>query len=521
MKPPSIPQLFLLVTLPCAGFGAAWFLAQRRAPVPAAPPPAAAPVRALVAERRPLTPEPALSVHGSEPVPAASALAPFVELNNEAITNLTSGELAVAVEKFERCLAAEPDNATFAGNLAEALVRLARSEHDRGELEPAIAHLARAIELGRARADAEVLARILERWRRELELGRDDWTESSSRFELTYDTDRDDILHHSHEVLEHLERSYDELVLWFGRDPLAGGPPVRVVLYEPEDFGRLTGLGDWAAGLFDGVVRVSVRELTAGQGWRAVLVHELVHAFVHAIAGPDVPGWLNEGLAQLLEPRRSEVALLRERLRGTEPFPLEKLAGSLASWEDESAIARAYAQSLVFVVDLRASYGDEALRRMLAGRERGLSIAAAFEEWTSVSRVVAVPDGRESLMRCGSGAGTPRSGVPAPDSRDRPRGARSARAPLFPPSPSTRTPRASPASRTKKQATGTSRLLHARESRFARWLQAAPTESVSPSRMPGEWPVVQEEHDGCRHEPVSSDAFALPPRVEAANTSPV
>ena len=128
-------------------------------------------------------------------------------------------------------------------------------------------------------------------------------------------------------------------------------------------------------------------------------MHELVHAFVHAIAGPDVPGWLNEGLAQLLEPRRSEVALLRERLRGTEPFPLEKLAGSLASWEDESAIARAYAQSLVFVVDLRASYGDEALRRMLAGRERGLSIAAAFEEWTSVSLEVAFQDWRESLMR--------------------------------------------------------------------------------------------------------------------------
>ncbi len=397
MKPVSLSRLLLLVALPCAGFAAAWVLHVLQEPAEPAPAPVprAPPVPVQVAERRAL--EPGAAAPAPEVRAAPRAL--WVELNNAAADDLTAGDLVAALAKFEQCLAAEPENAVFAGNLAEVLVRLARAEHERGRLEPAIAYLARALELPAGRNDTEVLRRILERWRRELELGHDDWTEGSSRFELTFDTDRSDILHRSHEVLEHLEQSYDELVLWFGSDPLAGAPAIRVVLYDPQDFDRLTGLGDWAAGLFDGVVRVSVRDLADGGGWRRVLVHELVHAFVQALGGSDVPGWLNEGVAMLLEGRADESALLRERLRGTELFPLERLAGSLASWENTSEIARAYAQSLVFADYLRATYGDEALRRMLGARARALTPEAAFEQYTSVALALAFEDWRATLQR--------------------------------------------------------------------------------------------------------------------------
>ncbi len=397
MKPASPLRLLLILGLPCAGFAAAWLLRGRPRETP--PEHARAPAAAAMAERRALVPEPGAAALVPETRASAGQRFDWVELNNEATTDLTAGDLPTAIEKFERCLAAQPANAAFAGNLAEALVRLAKLEHERGQLVSALAHLTRAIEVGSERGDREVLGRILERWQRELELQADDWTEDSERFELTYDTDRADILHHSHEVLEHLEQSYDELVRWFGRDPLAGAPPLRVVLYAPADFGRLTGLGDWAAGLFDGVVRVSLRDLEDGEAWRAVLVHELVHAFVHALRGSEVPGWLNEGVAQLLEGRVHDAPQLRARLREAEPFPLERLAGSLASWEDPAQIARAYAQSLVFVAYLRQTYGDEALRRMLDGGPQHLAVAAAFEQFTSVALALAFQDWCASLAR--------------------------------------------------------------------------------------------------------------------------
>lgn len=397
MKPS--PLLALLAVGLGAFLAAGWLRWRGAPPVPVAEAEGPVVPEARSAERHPFAPGSGSAAPRPGSLSAKPGPSVWVELNNEATTDLAAGDLALAVEKLERCLAAEPENTIYAGNLAESLVRLARAEHDRGQLASAIEHLARAVELGREREDAEVLARILERWRREFELASDDWTEGSSRFELTYDTDREDILHHSHEILELLERAYDDLVLWFGADPLAAAPVTRVVLYEPEDFDRLTGLGDWAAGVFDGVVRISVRDLAGSQDWRSVLRHELAHAFVQGLAGRNVPGWLNEGLAQSLEGRPDESARLRELLRGQELFALEELTGSLTSWTDSAAIGRAYAESLLFVDYLRANYGDEALRRMLAAIPTDQTPALAFQAFTSVPLAVVFEDWRASLER--------------------------------------------------------------------------------------------------------------------------
>lgn len=392
------PWIAALAAGSAAGFLGmlAWLRSRAEAPL-SAPPPRAEPVPApRAAERRALVSDELHASPAADPERAAHLGA--VELNNQATDDLTRGAILEAVGKFERCLAVEPTNAVFAGNLAEALIRLARAEHERGELDPAIEHLARAIELVPAREDREALERVLERWKRERELGADDWSEESSRFELSFDTDRGDLLHHSHEVLEHLERSYDDLVLWFGRDPLAGRPAVRVVFYDPEDFDRLTGLGDWAGGVFDGVVRVSARDLTEGTAWRATLVHELVHAFLEAWCGGGVPGWLNEGLAQKLEGKNGTPNLLGALIEHG-VFPLDRLAGSLAGWSDAREIGLAYVQSLAFVQYLSATYGDEALRRMLDGVARGEGVEPAFAAFTRVELALAFEDWRAALGR--------------------------------------------------------------------------------------------------------------------------
>jgi tetratricopeptide (TPR) repeat protein len=329
--------------------------------------------------------------------PPLAAPSPWIALNDEAIERLTAGDLDGAIERFERCLAAEPGREAFRGNLAEALVRSARQLHDEGDLAEAVTRLERALELAPGRDDSDAMGRVLARWRDELELGSDDWTEDSERFELSFDTDRRELLHHSHEVLEHLELSYDDLVRWFVVDPFPEGTRLRVVLYEPDDFDRLTGLGDWAAGVFDGVVRVSITDLGQGR-WRSVLVHELVHAFVQAL-GPGAPGWLNEGLAQLLENRPQDVERARAGLRGGELFPLDRLAGTLTTWDDAAAIGRAYAQSLVFVADLAQRYGDESLRRMVLGIGAGRSVAESFQAWTGVPVETAFADWSAELGR--------------------------------------------------------------------------------------------------------------------------
>jgi len=311
----------------------------------------------------------------------------WIRVNNEATLLLAEGQLTQAVEMFESCYAALPERNVFRHNLAETLVRLAREEYAERELEPALEHLGRAAELGSDREDAGALQRLLERWRSELELEANHWTEGSDLFELSYDTDREDLLRNAQRVLDHLERAYEKLRLWFGQDPVREGnrPRIRVVLYSAEEFDRITGLGDWAGGVFDGVVRISVRDLDAEEErWQRVMTHELVHAYVRAVGGPDVPGWLNEGLAQLLEQERPPVDTALQKIVGERWFPLDELTGSLASWSDRDAILRAYAQSLVMVQHIAQDYGEQALLVMVSGCVDGTPVGDSFEAWTQV-----------------------------------------------------------------------------------------------------------------------------------------
>jgi tetratricopeptide (TPR) repeat protein len=329
----------------------------------------AAPI-ASPSERRPLGPDPAtLDPRASE--------RRWIETNNRARGLLEAGRLAEAVELFAACHAAVPGDDVFRRNLAEARFRLATQVYADGDLEGGIAELALAVE---AAPERQELVDLLERWRRELELADGDTVAPGSYFHVEYDGGRTDLVAHAQEVLDFLEGggrygegAYETLRGVFRADPvLENGEKIRVVIYDRAEFDRLTGLGDWAGGVFDGVIRVAVDDLQRERPrWERILRHELVHAFVREVGGRDVPGWLNEGLAQLHEEDSPDLAGARTALAGAELFPLEDLQESLATWNDPDAIARAYAQSLAFVAFLREHVGDGGLAALLTGCREG------------------------------------------------------------------------------------------------------------------------------------------------------
>jgi glutathione S-transferase len=78
-------------------------------------------------------------------------------------------------------------------------------------------------------------------------------------------------------------------------------------------------------------------------------------------------------------------------------FPLERLGGSLASWDDAREIRLAYVQSLAFVQYLARTYGEEALRRTLDGLARGEEVGAGFAAFTNVALALAFEDWCASL----------------------------------------------------------------------------------------------------------------------------
>lgn len=324
---------------------------------------------------------------------ATSRTGRWNELNNAGVEALERGELERARELFERALEGKPEDAVFRGNLAEALARLAIEAYSQGDqVESALALLTRAVALAPERED---LARTLERWRSIAAAEEDFWEYQSTHFDLSFDASRTDLLYGAQDVLDELEEAYTEFGSWFRSDPVEEGRArIRVVLHRREGFGDLTGLGDWAGGLFDGSVRMPLDDLKRERSqWVRVLRHELVHVFVHHRVGSDTPGWFNEGLAQLLEGDPAALlAYARERTRGHEPFPLEELEGSLIGWSDAELIRRAYAQSLLITNHVRRYYGDSVLLAMLLGVQEPGGVAQAFQRATGVSLATAIED---------------------------------------------------------------------------------------------------------------------------------
>ncbi len=325
------------------------------------------------------------------------------EVNEEAIAALEAGDLELAVQLFEQCLEAVPGEAIFASNLAEALARLARAQRDSGEfeLDVPIATLQRAVDLAPKRED---LARLLERWKKEAQTEEEFWTDETAHFLLSYDGERQELLKTGYlDVTRQLEEVYDEFGLAFNHYPVGhGDPKIRVVLYKRDEFTQVTGVGHWAGGVYDGVVRVPVGDYSSERHvLERVLRHELVHAFVRSYGGRDVPGWLNEGLAQWLEAqpgtRALEVQTARGKLTAATLFSLAELKGSFAGWSDEAKITRAYAQSLAFVDFLVTWYGEHVLFELVRGCGEGESPAQSFAAKTARELDATLVEFREEL----------------------------------------------------------------------------------------------------------------------------
>jgi hypothetical protein len=375
--------LAALVCAASAAFASVWYLRStgRGAPQPEAAPLAPVPAPLATPTRRAVG-GPDVGERAAESVAHDDELA---KQNNAAVAALEARDLDRAIELFEACRKAAPERDVFARNLAEALARKAVVLNETTHpCAPCVDLLRRATELAPDRRDiADFLARI----ERELELEKDFWRESSQHFDLSYDGDRNEILFAGNRLLNQLEDHYLALERFFGAAPVEeGGPRIAVSLYRREGFDALTGLGDWAGGAFDGVVRIPIGDFAREEhALDGVMRHELAHAFVRALGGERVPSWLNEGLAQWLEPGRANaLAAARAKLSGSALEPLATLAEPFSARADAQAIARAYAQSLLLVDWIANRFGESLAVDMVATCRGAETPLALFERVTRV-----------------------------------------------------------------------------------------------------------------------------------------
>jgi tetratricopeptide (TPR) repeat protein len=201
------------------------------------------------------------------------------------------------------------------------------------------------------------------------------------------------------EVSDYLEETYQKLSRQFDAYPTA---PFVVVLYPRTAFFNSTDAPMWSAGVNDGKIKLPIMGIDSlNDDLRLVLTHELTHSFINFKTSGNCPVWLQEGLAQYSEGRRTG-SEAREALtalsKNSKLPPIERLSGSFSGANSDVA-GVVYAESLAFTEYLIERYRFYQVNELLNRLEKGDTLEEAFQQAFFVSLSQAQSDWRTQLAQ--------------------------------------------------------------------------------------------------------------------------
>ncbi len=211
-------------------------------------------------------------------------------LLNLAVLYLHQSQFTSALEPLERARRIAPDSPDVAKLTGWAY-------YGANKMDLAVAEWHRAQKL-RPDADVERALEKAERDKAEEESYREGET---AHFDLKYNGSATPDL--ARGIMRVLEDDFRDL-----ESQLDYTPPdsIGVILYTGQSFADITRAPSWVGALNDGRMRIPVQGLTAVTPELArVLKHELTHSFIGQKTHNRAPTWLQEGVAQYMEGRRS------------------------------------------------------------------------------------------------------------------------------------------------------------------------------------------------------------------------
>lgn len=287
-------------------------------------------------------------------------------LMNVAYLHLRRSEYKQSLDYLDRARRVAPSNPDVAKLAGWAYYGL-------NKMDQAVAEWKRAQTL---RPDTEVQA-ALDKAQRDKQEEESYKENESSHFTLRYSGAAEPAL--ARDVLRTLEAHYSAI-----ESELNFTPPdsIGVVLYTQQAFADITRAPSWVGALNDGRIRVPVQGLTAvNPELSRVLKHELTHSFVGQKTRGHAPTWIQEGLAQWMEGRRSgdNADVLGQIYKNGHAPSLSQLEGPWMGLPSDAA-AYAYAWALANVEYIVQADGMGDIERILDRIGSGASTEAALRE---------------------------------------------------------------------------------------------------------------------------------------------
>lgn len=262
----------------------------------------------------------------------------------------------------------------------DAWVLLGETCYKKNDMRRALECFEAALKLEPARPG---LAARVERVRKESSVEADFVPQNSSHFQFHFPPKRPDLQQSADFVASILEDAYFTVGRTFDIYP---DGRTQVIFYEVKDFSSVTRADEWVGALYDGKIRVPLRDLEKQRDTlKRTLVHEYTHRVIHFMAGPKCPTWLNEGLAQWMEEAGVVDAEKRIREKPELLLTAAELRSSFVGKLQNDRARAAYDQSLSLTRYLLDSRGCSSVVRYLRslqgdGTKPAPAEPAAFEE---------------------------------------------------------------------------------------------------------------------------------------------
>jgi tetratricopeptide (TPR) repeat protein len=337
-----------------------------------------------------------------------------------AATEMQSGNADKAAGYFEHAVRAMPDRVDLLQWHAIALAAQGRYPDAANELERANSLKPDSVEvlrmLGSARYDADRTADAIAAWKRaqelspdpavgsllhkaerELEVEEKSRSKESRHFTLHYQGDKTSP-ELQQQILATLETAYQDISRQLSFEP---NENIIVILYTKTEFMDITQAPSWAGALNDGKLRIPIGGVSGmDPELERNLRHELTHSFVHWLSSGRCPTWLNEGLAQLTEPRSAAMYAhqLGPMFLDRKAIPFSALQYSFTRFSPLQAEV-AYAESLSAVEYLQGRYGIAEIVRMLRSIGSGVEPETALTNSTGMDYSVLAERIGEQMSR--------------------------------------------------------------------------------------------------------------------------
>jgi len=309
------------------------------------------------------------------------------------------GNFGKARSDFERALHFDPENPAILNYYAALLVRTGNASQALSSAERAVRYAPNSPDafavLGYAQFATDHNKEAIVSWKRSLSLRPDaaleqylkkaerestveaDYSEKETgHFTLRYEGKQTSESLRA-DLIATLESDYVDLVRELGIMPRSS---ISVFLYTDQAFFDVTQAPSWSGAVNDGKLRIPVQGITSiTPQLSRVLKHELAHSFINQLSAGRCPQWLNEGIAQAVEPKSlsGRGNRLAQLFSSQHEIPFNALEGSFMSLSPMEATL-AYDESLAAVLYMIQTYGMSDVQRILQRLGEGSSTEAAL-----------------------------------------------------------------------------------------------------------------------------------------------